>query len=128
MDSRVDAVLGDILTPEWVTPQQHADMRRPQAETPEKRLYRAILDDALMCYQHPPNCRGHAKRLREEAEAWLFGTEAGPPWKLTFEAVCEVLGLEPKLVRARLKAGLVTMTKYRHVTLGPRMKIRGRAA
>jgi len=66
---------------------------------PEKRLFAAVLDDAVKSYRKLVVAGG--RRFAEE-EAWLFSDDK----KATFSFcnVCEVLGLSPTRVRRSLRA------------------------
>ncbi len=65
-------------------------------------LVRAILDDAIACYQKQFESDGRrAHRLAAEAEAWLFSDE--DTWPFTFVNVCAALGIEPDFLRRQLR-------------------------
>ncbi len=70
---------------------------------PEAELMRAVLEDALLCFQKGlahPGRRG--QRLAREAEAWLFSDDTS--WPCAFVSICAVLGLEPAYLRRGLRS------------------------
>jgi hypothetical protein len=73
----------------------------------EFQLVAAVLEDAVFCFQkYLLSTRPHQRQLFREAEAWLMGRRAdrrGGDDGLTFEYVCEVLGLECATVRSGLE-------------------------
>jgi hypothetical protein len=70
--------------------------RRPEAE-----LMRAILEDALVCFQRGLIRQGRrVQRLAREAEEWLFSDDTS--WPFSFVSICAVLGLEPQYIRRGL--------------------------
>jgi hypothetical protein len=70
-----NGVMGSILVPDVITPEQFYDSRRDDsAIAPVKRLMMAVLEDALRCFQNNSNAKsGPRKRLFAEAEQWLCG-------------------------------------------------------
>jgi len=72
--------------------------RRPEAE-----LMRAVLEDALLCFQkglaHPGR---RVQRVAREAEEWLFSDDDS--WPFSFVSICAVLGLEPAYLRQGLRS------------------------
>ncbi len=71
--------------------------RRPEAE-----LMRAVLADALGCFQKGVVHQGRrVQRLAREAEEWLFNDDSR--WPFSFVSICAVLGLEPEYIRRGLK-------------------------
>jgi hypothetical protein len=70
---------------------------------PEAELMRAILEDALLCFQNGFVCQGRrVQRLAREAEQWLFSDDAR--WPCSFVSICAVLGLEPAYLRQGLRS------------------------
>src|ERR1044072_5092069 len=65
---------------------------------PEKRLYAAVLDDAVKSYRKLVVVGG--RRFAEE-EAWLFSDDKKATF--SFFNICEVLGLRPSRVRQSLR-------------------------
>ncbi len=65
---------------------------------PEKRLFAAVLDDAVKSYRKLLVVRG--RRFVEE-ETWLFSNDKNATF--SFCNVCEVLGLDPDRVRKSLR-------------------------
>jgi hypothetical protein len=69
---------------------------------PVAALLRAVLEDALKCYQSqflPEG--GYLRQEAQEAKAWFWSDEAC--WPFSFITVCTVLGLEPEAIRRQLK-------------------------
>lgn len=68
----------------------------------EAALIRAVLDDALACFQGQFGTEGwRARRIAREAEEWFFSDD--DQWIFSFMHVCAVLGLEPESIRQELK-------------------------
>ena len=69
---------------------------------PVAALLRAVLEDALACFQSQFLTAGRrVQREAQEAEAWFVSQEED--WPFSFLAVCAVLGLEPEAVRQQLQ-------------------------
>jgi hypothetical protein len=69
---------------------------------PEAALMRAVLEDALTCFQRQFETeRRCVQRIAREAEEWFLSDDAH--WLFSFVSVCAVLGLEPESIRQRLK-------------------------
>jgi hypothetical protein len=86
-----------------VLPEQFYGSHRGSAATHgEVALMRAVLDDALRCYQGKvaPTTR-HVHQLAKEAETWLLNDDER--WPFSFVNVCRILGLEPDYIRRGLK-------------------------
>ncbi|MBM4244498.1 MAG: hypothetical protein FJ148_11880 [Deltaproteobacteria bacterium] len=71
---------------------------RALPRTPAIRLLAAILEDACFCL-HPAALV--SRDTREETVAWVRG-EVESAALCSFLEVCEILGLDPEAVRARL--------------------------
>jgi hypothetical protein len=86
-----------VLPAQFFSPQTSFYTGRPVAA-----LLRAVLEDALACFQQQFVTEGRCvQRLAREAEEWLWSEEAH--WPFSFMSVCVVLGLEPEAVRQQLK-------------------------
>ncbi len=86
-----------VLPEQFFIPQTSFFASRPVAA-----LLRAVLEDALMCFQSQFLTEGpHARQEAREAKQWFFSEEAR--WPFSFVTVCAVLGLEPDAIRQRLK-------------------------
>ena len=59
-----------------------------------KALMLAVLEDAMRCFL------GSQRLLRQEAEVWMSMRRQN--WPFSFQAICEVLRLEPSAVRRAL--------------------------
>jgi hypothetical protein len=74
-----------------------------QTEGPEASLMRAVLAEALSCFQNQYYLRHYeAQRLAKEAELWFFSEETN--WPFTFVNICTVLHLEPAYIRRGLRS------------------------
>ena len=91
------------LPPAAVLPEQFYS--RPAATDKvhgEVALMRAVLEDAINCFQKQPLKSGRrAQRLVGEAEEWLFRDDSH--WPFSFVNICAVLGLDPEYIRLGLK-------------------------
>lgn len=68
----------------------------------ERALRRAVLEDALRCFQKQFVTNGRrAQRLAREAEEWFFMDDFH--WPFSFVNICAVLGLDPAYIRFKLK-------------------------
>jgi hypothetical protein len=86
----------------------------------EVALLRAILEDAIRCFQKQfTSRRPRTLRLAKEAEEWLFADD--DKWPLSFVNVCAVLGLDPAYLRRKLQ-----QVTFPPTALSPRKKPRGR--
>jgi len=73
-----------------------------QTECPEASLMRAVLEEALTCFQNQFYLRHYeAQRLGKEAELWFFSDETD--WPFAFVNICNVLHLEPAYIRRGLR-------------------------
>ena len=93
----------DLLSYICVRPVQFYD---PQAglagRCPEAELMRAVLEDALLCFQKGLFGQGRrVQRLAREAEEWLFSDDTN--WPFSFVSICAVLGLEPEYLRQGIR-------------------------
>lgn len=91
-----------LFEPDILLPTQYYETtRRKRFLEPEKKLMLAILEDAIWCYQSGLLARGkRRKRLFSEAQEWIM--EENSSWIFSFDNVCDVLGFNPKYVRAGL--------------------------
>jgi hypothetical protein len=82
--------------------QQYADtFRRSEHLEPEKALLTAILDDAVHEYRKYLRKRdANGKKRFREAEDWIM--HGSNDWILSFDNVCDFLGLNAENVRLRL--------------------------
>jgi hypothetical protein len=64
-------------------------------------LMRAVLEDALLCFEKQFVCHGQKSlRLAHEAEAWIWSNDTG--WPFAFVNVCAALGLAADSVRRQV--------------------------
>jgi hypothetical protein len=85
-----------------VLPEQFYGPPARQAGRGETALMRAVLEEAVDCFQKQfVNSGRRAQRLAREAEEWFIAED--PSWPFSFVNICEVLGIEPGYIRLRLK-------------------------
>ncbi|HEV8342600.1 MAG TPA: hypothetical protein VGR30_09545 [Candidatus Binatia bacterium] len=110
--------LASLFQPDTLISEQYLDtFRRRSHLEPEKRLMLAVLEDAVACFQKYVSARDHrGKAMFLEAEEWIL--EKGSDWLLSFENICEVLGMNPHYVRQGLM-------RWKEMKLGqrPRAKV-----
>src|SRR5687768_4566739 len=96
-------VLTQFLSLGLVLPEQFQEVSvGPHRQGPEARLLRAVLEDALWCFQQQfLPCYGKDRRLAREAEIWFFSNTSD--WPFSFVRICDVLGLEPEYLRRGLR-------------------------
>jgi hypothetical protein len=88
-----------LLMPESLLPVQYYSTNKTG---PCYRLLLAVLEDAIRCFQR--NCDATTVRrqiLFREAKEWLFGFDATA--FMSFSTVCESLGVDPLMLRRRLR-------------------------
>ncbi len=116
-----DERMASLFQPDTLLSTQHFENFRSKVlPEPEKRLMLAILEDAVSCFQENLLAMsGKRKRLFQEAEKWIV--EVGGDWIVSFETVCETLGINSAYVRL----GLLRW-KEKKIIKGPRNQIVGR--
>jgi len=102
--ARPDPWLSARFEPDFLVPVQFFDLtRRRSILDGEPRLVFAVLEDAVRCYVKTANSSRRCDREQfEEVQRW-FHAEAGTHSPFSFEYVCDVLGIEPVSLRARLE-------------------------
>ena len=121
-----DATAG--LADHPVLPEQfYGAPRKAYQESGEIALIRAVLIDAISCFQKPSTGTRRDQRLAQEAEEWFFSAKDGQPF--SFINICSALGLEPEYIRLGLKrwqrcqTGIGTRArKTRHIVRTPQLK------
>lgn len=79
----------------------HATPATPRHETPERRLMRAVLDDALrVAFAAQHSSRTSCRRLRRETAEWFASDDR--QWPFSFRNVCDVLGLAAERIRGEV--------------------------
>jgi hypothetical protein len=87
--------------PDVILPTQFGDMVGYHSLSSEQRLMLAVLADAINVVQRPRAMGGARHRvLYDEAWTWIF--TAGMRSPLSFDSVCEALGMSANGLRARL--------------------------
>ena len=85
-----------------VLPEQFFSLPHVQAERPEAALMRAVLEEALTCFQYRFYIhRTQAQKLSQDAEEWFFSDETN--WPFAFVNICSVLHLDPSYIRRGLR-------------------------
>lgn len=85
-----------------VLPEQFFGLPHVQAERPEATLMRAVLEEALTCFQYQFYIRrAGAQQLAREAEEWFFSDATS--WPFSFVNICTVLHLDPSYIRLGLR-------------------------
>lgn len=94
--------IGKMLSPAIILPEQfhRSSCKAPQA-CGEIALMRAVLEDAISCFQKQFVEKGHRiQRLAKEAEEWFFNEN--DDWPFSFENICNTLGIDPAYIRMGL--------------------------
>ena len=130
MSSRLCAVspiAAAIDGPEIILPCQYYDVAGGERQSGEQRLMFALLVDAINVYQRGMrSSAAKARRLSIEAEQWIM-TQHPAGGALTFDLVCDAVGIDPRLLRRRLLAWKHTIShRYNrqaclHLTSVPRV-------
>lgn len=99
-ESDVQQTLFSLAT---VLPEQfYSPSFTSQVERPEASLMRAVLEEALTCFQNQFYLHhGEAQRLGKEAESWFFSDATD--WPFSFVNICTALHLEPTYIRRGLR-------------------------
>jgi hypothetical protein len=106
-----------------VLPEQFFSLPRAHSNQPEAALMRAVLEEALSCFQYQFYLR-HAKALQlaRDAELWFFSQDTS--WPFAFVNICSVLQLDPSYIRTGLRkwkaAAPLTVHKRKRRTVGTR--------
>jgi len=83
-------------------PEQFFSVAHIPTNQPEAALMRAVLEEALTCFQSQFYIRrDKAQRLARDAEAWFFSDETS--WPFAFVNICDVLQLDPSYIRRGLR-------------------------
>jgi hypothetical protein len=93
---------GALFQPELILPAQMIGGARHDADTSGARaLMLAILEDATLCIKRGRRRRHPGtRRLAAEAETWVRSDSR--EWLFSFVSICDVLGIDPDALRARL--------------------------
>ena len=85
-----------------VLPEQFFSVSHAHTNQPEAALMRAVLEEALTCFQYQFYIRhDKARRLARDAEAWFFSDDT--TWPFAFVNICAVLQLDPSYIRRGLR-------------------------
>jgi hypothetical protein len=98
----------------WLAPLVPEQLLGRPRRTPEQRLMRAVLENALRELVRPgAGWDGVRARRRAEVQLWLASDDVA--WPFSFVNVCEALDLDPSEVRSYLGPP----------ARGPRRRVRG---
>jgi hypothetical protein len=99
-----DLATSELLAIAAVLPEQfYSPPANAYAGRPEAALMRAVLEDAVSCFQREFFAKGRrAQRLAKEAAEWFFAPK-DTQWPFSFENICTVLGLDAEYIRRGLK-------------------------
>lgn len=87
-----------LLEPESILPSQFSPAT---AETPEKRLLLAVLEEAVGTYQRNVTATDrHGRALFTDVAAWFASEDS--IWLCSFVAICDAIGLNATYVRSGL--------------------------
>lgn len=85
-----------------VLPEQFFSLPYVQTGRPEVALMRAVLEEALTCFQYQFYIRRTgAQQLARDSEEWFFSEDTN--WPFAFVNICNVLHLEPDYIRRGLR-------------------------
>lgn len=95
-------ILAELFAPEIVLPEQLLNgARQDSANSGEKALMLAVLEDGIRCFQgHLTNERSNPKLLAKQAEEWIGADDWD--WPFSFNNVCEHLCIDPDALRTSL--------------------------
>lgn len=89
-----------IFPPAAVLPEQfYSPAERPDSSQGELALMRAVLEDAVYCFQKSQGT--NAARLAKDAEQWFFTNDQR--WPFSFVNICTALGLNAEYIRRGLQ-------------------------
>jgi hypothetical protein len=89
-----------ILPPAAVLPEQfYGSPEPPDSSSGELALMRAVLEDAVYCFQKSQGSK--AASLAKDAEQWFFADD--PHWPFSFVNICAALGLNAEYLRLGLQ-------------------------
>jgi hypothetical protein len=81
--------------------QFHNSHAKTTTTEPLRRLMVAVLVDAIRCFQTKLKMRQPARRQEfAEVRSWIYSDDDNACF--SFRAVCDVLGIDPKVIRKRL--------------------------
>jgi len=115
---KTDATAGAFL------PCVYSDLSGGYDLTGEQRLMLALLVDAINVYQKGAmSGESQARRLYVEAEAWIMAT-FNPAEVLSFDTVCDALGINSSLLRRRILDWKHSLNRERRAQAAPELKLR----
>jgi hypothetical protein len=101
--ARPDPWLSNAIAPDFLVPAQYYDLiRRRSRIDGEMRLVFAVLEDAVRCYVRGAHSTSRIEREHYDEVIEWFATADAPQVPFSFGHVCDVLGIEPRDLRAHL--------------------------
>ncbi len=86
----------------------------------EQRLQVAVLEDAVMVWQHPKS-----EQQRAEVQAWF--DDPGSDYAFSFRGICETLSIHPDFFLKLLQSAPIPPPRKAHFTPRPKRKLAERA-
>jgi len=112
IDTLADLFGADSVLPEQIT----TGHRHDSYLSGESALMLAVLEDAIRCFQeHLRNPRNNPRQLCAEAEEWIRADDWD--WPVSFNNVCDRLGIDPGALRETLlrwKAKQIAARSHEH--------------
>jgi hypothetical protein len=105
VSSRLCAISSNLagFDEDSILPRQYHDLSATYHLTGEQRLMFAMLVDAINVYQKGIVSRlSEPRRLAIEAEKWITRRDDTRSGFLSFESVCDTLGINPALLRRKI--------------------------
>jgi hypothetical protein len=116
---------------EVILPCQYYDLSGGDRQSGEQRLMFALLVDAINVYQRGVmSPMAQARRLYVDAEQWIMAHRPADG-ALSFDLVCDAVGIDPILLRRRLLAWKHTLRRRQapqsrvHLSITPRIRNSG---
>jgi hypothetical protein len=105
-------------------PCAYSDISGGYALTGEQRLMLALLVDAINVYQKGAMSHdARARRLYVDAEYWIMANGVSPN-VLSFDNVCDALGIHPALLRRRIIGWKHALNHQRRDRIDSRLSLR----
>lgn len=90
-----------LSEPDTIMPEQYASVFVSRQQMPEKRLFAAVLMEAVADFRDCLRCPGKRESWTfQELLAWFFNSDK--KWPFSFENLCEQLDLDPGCVRRQI--------------------------
>ncbi len=94
--------LASVLQADIMVPSQYFDrVRSEDSSQPEKRLMLAVMENAIGTFQKSIYAATRRqRRLLKETEEWIHSFDTS--WPVSFENICDSLGIEAEYLRSGL--------------------------